>query len=304
VALLSGQHRSVGAHSIGAHARAQPATRMRACKRREQIERRRHRLFSIAAVDRRRLSHALAPALRSLLHQKTTVQSTKQNKAKMATERSYIMIKPDGVQRGLVGEVIKRFESRGFKLVALKLIQVEKAHAEKHYSDLSSKPFFGGLVDYICSGPVVAMVWEGKGVVAVGRMMIGATNPQVREREKTFCFFGGGRACRRRFLPFSFPRRSRPLYLLPPSKTLTPSLLPPPNKTQQHNNTQNTQNTQQQNLKKASAPGTIRGDFCIEVGRNVIHGSDTVDNANKEIGLWFPEGVADWTPAANPWIYE
>jgi nucleoside-diphosphate kinase len=150
----------------------------------------------------------------------------------MATERSYIMIKPDGVQRGLVGEVIKRFEARGFKLAALKLVQVEKAHAEKHYSDLSSKPFFGGLVDYICSGPVVAMVWEGKGVVAVGRMMIGATNPQ------------------------------------------------------------------------ASAPGTIRGDFCIEVGRNVIHGSDTVENANKEIGLWFPEGVAEWTPAATPWIYE
>jgi nucleoside-diphosphate kinase len=150
----------------------------------------------------------------------------------MATERSYIMIKPDGVQRGLVGEVIKRFEARGFKLVALKLAQVEKAHAEKHYSDLSSKPFFGGLVDYICSGPVVAMVWEGKGVVVVGRMMIGATNPQ------------------------------------------------------------------------ASAPGTIRGDYCVEVGRNVIHGSDTVDNANKEIGLWFPEGVSDWTPAATPWIYE
>lgn len=150
----------------------------------------------------------------------------------MATERSYIMIKPDGVQRGLVGEVVKRFEARGFKLVALKLVQVERAHAEKHYSDLSSKPFFAGLVDYIVSGPVVAMVWEGKGVVTVGRMMIGATNPQ------------------------------------------------------------------------ASAPGTIRGDFCIEVGRNVIHGSDTVENAQKEIALWFPEGVADWTPAATPWIYE
>jgi nucleoside-diphosphate kinase len=111
-------------------------------------------------------------------------------------------------------------------------VSVEKAHAEKHYSDLSSKPFFAGLVDYICSGPVVAMVWEGKGVVATGRTIIGATNPA------------------------------------------------------------------------ASAPGTIRGDFCIEVGRNVIHGSDSVDSANKEIALWFPEGVSEWTPAANPWIYE
>jgi nucleoside-diphosphate kinase len=150
----------------------------------------------------------------------------------MASERSYIMIKPDGVQRGLVGEIIKRFEQRGFKLVAMKLVQVEKAHAEKHYSDLSSKPFFAGLVDYICSGPVVAMVWEGKGAVATGRTLIGATNPA------------------------------------------------------------------------ASAPGTIRGDFCIEVGRNCIHGSDTVENANKEIALWFPEGVCEWTPAATPWIYE
>ncbi|KAG2451937.1 hypothetical protein HYH02_003711 [Chlamydomonas schloesseri] len=150
----------------------------------------------------------------------------------MATEQSYIMIKPDGVQRGLVGEVIKRFEQRGYTLKGLKLMNVEKSLAEKHYEDLSARPFFPALVDYICSGPVVAMVWEGKGVVATGRKMIGATNPL------------------------------------------------------------------------ASEPGTIRGDFAIEVGRNVIHGSDSVESATREIGLWFPEGVANWTPVAKPWIYE
>jgi nucleoside-diphosphate kinase len=134
----------------------------------------------------------------------------------MADERTYIMIKPDGVQRGLVGTIIARFEQRGYKLVALKLRNVERSLAEKHYADLSAKPFFGGLVEYMCSGPVVSMVWEGKNAVLTGRKMIGATNPQ------------------------------------------------------------------------ASEPGSIRGDYCIEVGRNVIHGSDTVENANKEIALWFP----------------
>ncbi|KAI8475976.1 MAG: flagellar associated protein [Monoraphidium minutum] len=150
----------------------------------------------------------------------------------MASEQSYIMIKPDGVQRGLVGEVIKRFEQRGYTLRGLKMMNVEKAQAEKHYADLSSKPFFPALVDYICSGPVVAMVWEGKGVVATGRKMIGATNPL------------------------------------------------------------------------ASEPGTIRGDFAVEVGRNVIHGSDSVENAKLEIALWFGEELVNWTPAAKPWIYE
>mmetsp|Transcript_25476 Transcript_25476/g.46324 ORF Transcript_25476/g.46324 Transcript_25476/m.46324 type:complete len:149 (-) Transcript_25476:191-637(-) len=147
-------------------------------------------------------------------------------------EQSYIMIKPDGVQRGLIGEIIKRFETRGYTLKGLKLINVEKSLAEKHYEDLSSRPFFGALVDYIVSGPVCAMVWEGKNVVSTGRKMIGATNPL------------------------------------------------------------------------ASEPGTIRGDFAIEVGRNVIHGSDTVENAKKEIALWFPEGLAQWEPVAKPWIYE
>lgn len=87
-------------------------------------------------------------------------------------ERTYIMIKPDGVQRGLVGEVIKRFEQKGYKLVALKMVSVEKAHAEEHYKDLSSKPFFPGLIEYICSGPVVAMV----------RMLIGVVGFTIRDQ--------------------------------------------------------------------------------------------------------------------------
>jgi nucleoside-diphosphate kinase len=130
-------------------------------------------------------------------------------------ERTFIMIKPDGVQRGLVGPIISRFETKGFKLVALKFAAPGKEHFEKHYSDLSSKPFFGGLVTYAASGPVVAMVWEGTNVVLTGRKMLGATRPDD------------------------------------------------------------------------SAPGTIRGDYAIDVGRNIIHGSDSVDSANKEIELWF-----------------
>ncbi len=122
-------------------------------------------------------------------------------------ERTFIMVKPDGVQRGLISEVINRFERKGFKLVALKMATPGKEHFEKHYSDLSSKPFFGGLVSYAASGPVVAMVWEGNNVVATGRKLLGATRPDD------------------------------------------------------------------------SAPGTIRGDLCIDVGRNVIHGSDAVESA-------------------------
>eukprot|EP00270_Netrium_digitus_P010550 TRINITY_DN327_c0_g1_i1.p2 TRINITY_DN327_c0_g1~~TRINITY_DN327_c0_g1_i1.p2 ORF type:complete len:150 (-),score=31.40 TRINITY_DN327_c0_g1_i1:531-980(-) len=147
-------------------------------------------------------------------------------------EQTYIMIKPDGVQRGLVGEIILRFERKGYTLKGLKLLNVERAHAEKHYAALADKPFYPALVDYIISGPVVAMVWEGKNVVAVGRALIGATNPA------------------------------------------------------------------------ASAPGTIRGDFAVEIGRNVIHGSDSVENGRKEIALWFPDGLTEWQPALTPWIKE
>ncbi|KAI3918633.1 hypothetical protein MKX01_041953 [Papaver californicum] len=147
-------------------------------------------------------------------------------------EQTFIMIKPDGVQRGLVGEIICRFEKKGFSMKGLKLISVERAFAEKHYEDLSSKPFFSGLVDYIISGPVVAMVWQGKNVVSTGRNIIGATNPA------------------------------------------------------------------------ASAPGTIRGDYAVEIGRNIIHGSDAVESARKEIALWFPDGTVNWQSSLHPWICE
>nr|XP_016451510.1 PREDICTED: nucleoside diphosphate kinase 1-like [Nicotiana tabacum] len=92
-------------------------------------------------------------------------------------EQTFIMIKPDGVQRGLFGEIIERFEKKGFSLKGLKLLTVDRTFAEMHYADLSAKPFFNGLVKYIVSGPVVAMVWAGKGVVTTGRKIIGATNP-------------------------------------------------------------------------------------------------------------------------------
>jgi len=138
-------------------------------------------------------------------------------------ERTFIMVKPDGVQRGLVGEIISRFERKGFKLVSLKMDQPGKEKFEQHYADLSSKPFFAGLVNYAASGPVVAMVWEGNNVVKTGRKMLGATRPDDSE------------------------------------------------------------------------PGTIRGDYAVDVGRNVIHGSDSVDSANKEIALWFGhENVVQW----------
>mmetsp|Transcript_2708 Transcript_2708/g.9841 ORF Transcript_2708/g.9841 Transcript_2708/m.9841 type:complete len:150 (+) Transcript_2708:50-499(+) len=147
-------------------------------------------------------------------------------------EMTFIMIKPDGVQRGLVGTIISRFEQKGYKLVALKMMSVSEELAKTHYADLSSKPFFPSLVEYICSGPVCAMVWQGKEAVKTGRKLVGATNPLQSE------------------------------------------------------------------------PGTIRGDFCIDVGRNIIHGSDAVESANHEIGLWFPEGVVGYVHHSQPWIYE
>ncbi|CAL7933564.1 unnamed protein product [Xylocopa violacea] len=149
-------------------------------------------------------------------------------------ERTFIMIKPDGVQRGLVGKIIQRFEEKGFKLVAMKMLWPSEDLLKKHYSDLASRPFFPGLIKYMSSGPVVPMVWEGLNSVKTGRVMLGETNP------------------------------------------------------------------------KDSAPGTIRGDFCIQVGRNIIHGSDSVESANKEINLWFGEEkeVVDWDCWAEKWIYE
>lgn len=143
-----------------------------------------------------------------------------------------IMIKPDGVQRGLIGEIIKRFEQKGYKLVAMKLTSPGKAHMEDHYADLAGKKFFPGLISYMTSGPVCAMVWEGAGAVKEGRKMLGATMPSE------------------------------------------------------------------------SACGTIRGDYCIEVGRNICHGSDAVDSANKEIEHWFPEGICEWNSCQSTWVYE
>jgi len=148
-------------------------------------------------------------------------------------ERTFIMIKPDGVQRGLVGPIISRFEQKGFKLVAMKLCSPGQAHMEQHYADLSGKGFFAGLVQYMCSGPVCAMVWEGDNAVATGRKMLGATKPFDSE------------------------------------------------------------------------PGTIRGDYCIDVGRNIIHGSDAVESANKEIALWFKdEELVNYQHHSNSWVYE
>ncbi|XP_031131512.1 nucleoside diphosphate kinase 3 [Ipomoea triloba] len=96
-------------------------------------------------------------------------------------ERTFIAIKPDGVQRGLVSEVISRFERKGFKLVAIKIMVPSKGFAQKHYHDLKDRPFFSGLCDFLSSGPVVAMVWEGEGVIRYGRKLIGATDPQKSE---------------------------------------------------------------------------------------------------------------------------
>jgi nucleoside-diphosphate kinase len=144
-----------------------------------------------------------------------------------------LAIKPDGVQRKLVGEIIRRFEAKGFTLVGLKLMSVSRELAETHYGVHREKPFFPGLVNFITSGPVVAMVWEGKGVIASARKIIGATNPLNSE------------------------------------------------------------------------PGTIRGDFGVDVGRNIIHGSDAPETAAQEIQLWFKdEELVAWEPSINSWIYE
>jgi nucleoside-diphosphate kinase len=148
-------------------------------------------------------------------------------------ERTFLAVKPDGVQRHLVGEIIRRYETKGFKLVGLKLVQPTRELAESHYAVHKERPFFAGLVDFITSGPVVAMVWEGDGVVASARKIIGATNPLTAE------------------------------------------------------------------------PGTIRGDYGANIGRNIIHGSDAIETAQTEIALWFKtEELVEWKPSLTSWIYE
>ncbi len=149
------------------------------------------------------------------------------------TERTFIAVKPDGVQRGLVGEIIKRFEQKGFKLVGLKLLKPTLEQAQTHYGDLAAKPFFGALCQFFSSGPIVGMCWEGLNVIKQGRVLLGETNPA------------------------------------------------------------------------ASAPGTIRGDFAVDVGRNVCHGSDGPEGAAKELSFWFkPEELVSWTQSEVSWILE
>ena len=151
----------------------------------------------------------------------------------MALEKTFVAIKPDGVQRGLISEIIGRFERKGFKLIGLKQLTPTRELAEKHYGIHSERPFFKGLVDFITSGPVVAIVWEGEGVILSARKLIGVTKPLEAE------------------------------------------------------------------------PGTIRGDLAIDIGRNVIHGSDGIETANFEINLWFkPSELNEWMPSDQSWRVE
>lgn len=148
-------------------------------------------------------------------------------------EKTFLMLKPDAVQRGLIGEIITRFEKKGFKLVALKLLQVQTNLAEEHYKEHKGKGFFEPTVAYITSSPVVAMVWEGKNVVAIAREMMGATNPA------------------------------------------------------------------------SAVPGSIRGSYAIDISRNIIHGSDSVESAQREISLYFnTEEILVYNKAGETWLSE
>lgn len=147
-------------------------------------------------------------------------------------EKTFLMVKPDGVQRGLVGEVISRLERKGFQLVAAKLMHITPELAEQHYAEHRERPFFGELVDFITSGPVMAMVWQGENIIATARKMMGATNPAE------------------------------------------------------------------------AAPGTIRGDFGVQVAMNIIHGSDSAESAAREIGLFFADDeLIEYRKTNDQWIY-
>ncbi|MFO7632306.1 MAG: nucleoside-diphosphate kinase [Caldilinea sp.] len=147
-------------------------------------------------------------------------------------ERTFVMVKPDGVQRGLIGEIIGRFERRGLKIVGLKMMQVSDAFARQHYAVHEGRPFFAGLISYITSAPVVAMVVEGTNAVLAVRQTVGATKPFE------------------------------------------------------------------------AAPGSIRADFALEIGRNLVHASDGQETAAAEIALWFGEDLVDWQRAVDAWIFE
>jgi nucleoside-diphosphate kinase len=151
----------------------------------------------------------------------------------MTMERTYLMIKPDGVERGLCGEIVARFEKRGLKLIAMKFMQIPKDVAENHYGEHKGKKFYDSLISYITSGPVLAMVWEGENAIAVCRGMMGKTNPLD------------------------------------------------------------------------SAPGTIRGDFAMVTGMNIIHGSDSPESAAREISIFFkPSELMSYQRTVDKWIYE
>lgn len=148
-------------------------------------------------------------------------------------ERTFLCLKPDGVQRGLLGKVLSKFEDRGYKLVGLKNLWASRELLEEHYAEHKGKPFFEKIIKYMSSGPVVAMVWEGTNIVQIGRKMLGATKPQESDIE------------------------------------------------------------------------TIRGEYGIDVGRNIIHGSDSLESAKREIALWFkPEDLAEWSSIKSKWVYE
>lgn len=148
-------------------------------------------------------------------------------------ERSLVLVKPDGVQRALVGEVISRLERRGLRLVGAKFMQVSRELAETHYAIHKGKPFYDGLIAYIISAPVMAMVWEGPNAVAAIRQTMGSTRPTE------------------------------------------------------------------------AAPGSLRHDFALEVGRNLTHASDTVENGEKEVALWFKkEELVDWKREVDRWVFE
>ncbi len=147
-------------------------------------------------------------------------------------ETTYVMVKPDGVQRGLIGEIIGRFERKGLKLVGLKSVVPSRETAETHYAVHAERPFYPGLINFVTSGPVVCMAWCGKDAISVARTLIGATNG------------------------------------------------------------------------REASPGTIRGDFGMDMGYNMIHGSDAADTAEFELGLWFPEGLMDWEQTITSWVYE
>ncbi|KAH9171536.1 nucleoside diphosphate kinase [Lactarius sanguifluus] len=161
-------------------------------------------------------------------------------------ERTYVMVKPDGVQRGLVGNIIGRFEKRGFKLIALKLVHATPAHIEKHYEVWSGTPFFPGLIKFMTSGPVVAY-----GLARSRRCQDGPRDAR-RNQPAGLCS--------------RFPQYEYALH--------------------------------------TKITGTIRGDFALDIDRTICHGSDSVEDAEKEIKLWFPEGVVQYDATFTSWILE